>query len=386
MIKTFDNEFSMYKSEEKMQCLGIQKGIVLPRLFSGQESPMWGLGGVCDEKNAFVELSSYDGGWAKHGGKYTWESERYVDEEVVYFGLFLKHWGHFLVDIVGRAWYLPQIDESVKVAYIGEEEPVGNYLEFFELLGVKESQLIHITEPTRFRKVMVPQFASRPCIWYTEEYLSIFNSLASAVEKEGYVPKNIGNMDKVYFSRQAFGKAIQSEFGEGQITEWLRVNNYSIISPEKLSLRDQIYIWNHAKEIFCINGSIPINVIFSANKELKLRVMNKTSLIHKNLDLFLLIRPCDTLLLDVYKEPIKGYPKSIGAGPFLIGITEDILQFSKKMNMKIPFSKGQIAYEWRINTCKLIWCILNIKGRLRAIVSNMFSSSIKQRVRSLIGR
>lgn len=368
MIKTFDNEFHMYKSEEKMQCIEVKDGIVLPRRFSDGDAPMWGLGGVCDDKNEFVELSFYDGGWAKHGGKYEWASETYVDEDVVYFGLFVKHWGHFLVDVIGRAWYLPQIDENTKVAYIGEEEPVGNFLEFLELLGVKESQLIHITEPTRFRKVIVPQFACRPCIWYTEEYLSIFDSLASAVEKEGYVPKAMGDVEKIYFSRQAFGKAVQTEFGERQLAEWLKANHYSIISPEKLSLRDQIYIWNHAKEIFCINGSIPINVVFSVNKELKLRVMNKTSLIHKNLDLFLLMRSCDTLLLDIYKEPIKGYPKSIGAGPFLIGITEDILQFSEQMNMKMPFSKGQIAHEWRINTCKLAWCILNIKGKLRTVI------------------
>lgn len=350
-----------------MQCLEVDQGIILPRRLS-DDGPMWGLGGVCDAENDFVELSFYDGGWAKHGGKYEWESETYRNEDVVYFGLFLKHWGHFLVDVIGRAWYLPKISEEIKVAYIGEEEPAGNYLEFFELLGVKSEQLLHITEPTRFKKVIVPQFASRPCIWYTEEYLSTFDYLAEQVEKENYIPKDIGNLDKVYFSRLSFGKAAQTEFGEGQIAEWLRVNDYQMISPEKLSLRDQIYIWNHAKEIMCINGSIPINIMFSKNNKLKLVVMNKTSLVHKNLDLFLLMRECNATFLDVYREPIKNYPKSIGAGPFLIGITEDVLQYSKDLGLKMPFSKRQIAGAWRVNTIKLVWCILNIKGKIRAAV------------------
>lgn len=382
MIKTFSNEFNMYKSGEKMQCLEVEQGIVLPRLFC-DNGPSWGLGGVCDSNNEFVELSFYDGGWAKHGGKYDWQQEEYIDEEVIYFGVFVKHWGHFLVDLLGRAWYLPKIDEQVKVVYIGEEDPVGNYLEFFELLGIKPEQLLHVTKPTRFRKVIVPQFACRPCIWYTDEYLSTFDYLADKIEKEQYIPASMEKLDKVYFARLNFGKAAQTEFGEGQIAEWMKVNGYTIISPEKLTLRDQIYIWNHAKEIVCLNGSIPINIMFSKNKNLKLVVMNKTSLIHKNLDLFILMRDCKATFLDVYREPVKGYPKSIGAGPFLLGISEDIKEYSKQHGMKLPFNEKQVVKAWRINTLKLVWCIWDVKGRVRRTVSRLVSDDIKAKVRSL---
>ena len=382
MIKTFSNECNMYKSDEKMQCLEIDQGIVLPRRFS-DNGPLWGIGGVCDSNNNFVELSFYDGGWAKHGGKYDWQQEEYIDEEVMYFGVFLKHWGHFLVDLLGRAWYLPKIEEHVKVVYIGEEDPVGNYLEFFELLGIKPEQLLHVTKPTRFRKVIVPQFACRPCIWYTDEYLSTFDYLADKVEKEQYVPAGMENLDKVYFARLNFGKAAQTEFGENQIAEWMKVNGYTIISPEKLTLRDQIYIWNHAKEIVCLNGSIPINIMFSKNKNLKLVVMNKTSLIHKNLDLFILMRDCKATFLDVYREPVKGYPKSIGAGPFLLGISEDIKEYSKQHGMELPFDEKQIVKAWRINTFKLVWCIWDVKGRVRITVYRLVSDDIKAKVRSL---
>jgi len=382
MIKTFTNEFNMYKSDERMQCLEIEQGIVLPRLFS-EHGPSWGLGGVCDGSNEFVELSFYDGGWAKHGGKYEWQQEEYLDEEVMYFGMFLKHWGHFLVDLLGRAWYLPKIDEHVKVVYIGEEEPVGNYLEFFELLGVKQEQLLHVIKPTRFRKVIVPQFACRPCIWYTDEYLSTFDYLADKVEKEQYVPAGMDKLDKVYFARLNFGKAAQTEFGENQIAEWMKVNSYIIISPEKLTLRDQIYIWNHANEIICLNGSIPINIMFSKNKNLKLVVMNKTSLVHKNLDLFLLMRDCKATFLDVYREPVKGYPKSIGAGPFLLGISEDVKEYSEKQEMELPFNEKQITKAWRVNTLRLVWCIWDVKGKVRRMISKLLSDNMKAKIRGL---
>lgn len=382
MIKTFSNEFNMYKNTKKMQCPEIEKGIVLPRLFS-ENGPMWGLGGVCDRENSFVALSFYDGGWAKHGGKYEWQQEEYVDEEVVYFGLFLKHWGHFLVDLVGRAWYLPRVNENTKIVYIGEEEPVGNYLEFFELLGIKPDQLMHVTKPTRFKKVIVPEFSCRPCIWYTEEFRSTFDYIAEKLEKENYVPTNVSNLDKVYFSRLSFGKATQTEFGESLIVDWMRDNEFTIISPEKLFLRDQIYIWNHAKEIVCLNGSIPINIMFSKNKDLNLIVMNKTSLIHKNLDLFLLMRDCKATFLDVYREPIKGYPKSIGAGPFLLGISDDIKEYSAKKMMKFPFEERQIKKSWRINTLKLVWCVLDLKGKMRRTASKLLPDNLKAKIRNV---
>lgn len=382
MIRTFSNEFEMYKSDKKMQCLEIKNGIVLPRFFA-ENAPIWGLGGVCDSENLFVELSAYDGGWAKYGGKYEWQQEEYIDEEAMYFGLFLKHWGHFLVDLLGRAWYLPKISDDTKVVYLGEEDPVENYLEFFEVLGIKKEQLLHISKPTRFKKVIVPEVACRPCIWYTEEFRSTFDYMVEMVEKEKYVPDNASNLDKVYFARLSLGKATQTEFGESFIVDWMRANDYTIISPEKLTLRDQIYIWNHAKEIACLNGSIPINIIFSKNKDLNLIVMNKTSLIHKNLDLFLLIRECKVTFLDVYREPIKGYPKSIGAGPFLLGISEDIKEYTEKKRMKFPFNEREIKKSWRKNTLRLVLCILDLKGKIREIASKLLSENLKVRIRNI---
>ena len=50
-----------------MVCQTVPYGLILPRR-DVEQGPMWGLGGVCDEHNHFVELSAYDGGWATQGG------------------------------------------------------------------------------------------------------------------------------------------------------------------------------------------------------------------------------------------------------------------------------------------------------------------------------
>lgn len=79
------------------------------------------------------------------------------------------------------------------------------------------------------------------------------------------------------------------------------------VAPEKLSLEEQIYIWNNADEIACINGTIPLNVVFSKNKNLKLTVLNKTSISHENPYILLQFREIKADFIGVYKEPFKNY-------------------------------------------------------------------------------
>lgn len=382
MIKKFINEYQMYKNDKKLETLEVDKGLILPRKFSGG-NPNWGLGGVCDKDNTFVKASEYHGGWAEQGGTYQWEDEEYKNEEVVYFGLFFNHWGHFLVDLIGRLWYFVQNDKKIKLAYIGEEEPEKNFLEFFELLGIDSERLIHITVPTRFCKVYIPDFACRPCIWYTKEFLSIFDKIVEKVMEEEYQSEYLDKYDKVYFTRLNLKKAKNSEIGEQLIVEWVKSNGYKLFSPESLSLREQIYIWNHAKKIICLNGTIPINVVFCKNSNLQLIVLNKTSLIHKNLDLFLLMRKCNVRLLDAYYEPFRKYPKSIGEGPFLFHIGNDIQNFSKEYCMYIPFSKSYLRKRFIINNICLIWDIWDLKGKVRSLVSNLCPVFIKEKIRRI---
>lgn len=342
---------------------------------------MWGLGGVCDEKGAFVPLSAYDGGWATHGGAYPFAEPEYKDDDVVYFGPFFSHWGHFLVDLIGRMWYIAK-NGRMKVAYLGEQDPQGNFLEFFRLLGLEEADLVHVTEPTRFRRVIVPEYSCRSCVWYTNEYRLIFDAVLHSVEKSAGL--NYDSYEKVYFSRLAFGEAKKKEVGEKQLADWLVANGYKTVSPEQLSLRQQVHIWNHATHIACLDGTIPLNVSFCKNKELRLLVIHKTHLEHKNLELALLMRPCEVVLLDAYCEPFKKYPVSIGAGPFLLCISKDVVMFSKMEDMYMPFSDLVRHVHLAVNYCRLVWRILDFKGKLHTAISRILPKQLKSRIRAVL--
>jgi hypothetical protein len=379
MITTFENSHNMFHEPRPMEICHIPRGVILPQK-QVENGPMWGLGGVCHEDGRFEPLSAYDGGWATHGGIYEWQDEEYQDCDAVYFGMFFNHWGHFLIDLMGRLWCFARGRvRNVKLAYLGDEEPTRNFLEVFELLGIRQEDLLHITKPTRFRNVIVPEFSCKSCVWYSDEYRSIFDCMIQRVESEGYVPEKLKNLEKVYFSRLSFCQA--KEIGEDTIVRWMEVNGFTPISPEALSVRDQIYIWNHASEIACLDGSIPMSLGFSNNQNLKLTILHKTSLEHLNVELYLLMRPCDVTLLDAWYEPYKKYPKNIGAGPFLLYLGEDARAYSAQRGWKFPFEEKELLRQRRENQRKLVWSILNLKGRARMLCSKLVPASIKARLR-----
>lgn len=363
----------------------VSRGIVLPRKET-ENGPRWGLGGVCDAEKQFVAFSAYDGGWATHGGSYEWHETEQMDCDVVYFGLYFAHWGHFLVDLMGRLWYYAKglaEGTQLKLAYIGEEEPKGNFLEIFQLLGIDPEDMIHVTKPTQFRNVIVPEFSCKSCEWYSREYRAIFDAMIARVAEEDYAPEQLQHLEKVYFTRMSFGKAKHSEFGENNIAHWLAANSFAAIAPEKLSVRDQIYLWNHAQEIACLDGSIPMSLAFSNNPRLKLTILHKTSLEHLNVELYLLMRPCDVTLLDAWHEPFKGYPKNIGAGPFLLHLGEDAVRYSELRGWKFPFTRQQLQRDKRKNCVKLAWRIADLDAKLRVSVSKLLPQSVKNGLRRM---
>lgn len=326
------------KTNTPLKVLKYEQGIILPQKEKSKDPNDWGLGGVCDKNNCFCDASCYDGDWAKQGGYYDWENEKYIDETAVYIGCFFPHWGHLLVDLSGRYWCLNDIcakHPNIKVAYIGDTEPSDNYLRFFELLGVKKEQLICIKKPTRFKLVLLPEQSFKPNEWYSDEFIHMFDVMYETVISDCSRFNHLLDFKKVYFTRRSFNKAVYTEFGEEFFEGVFCDNGFVAVSPEKLSLDEQIYIWNNADEIACINGSLIINSVFSTKKELKLTVLTKTSIPHDNPYIFLEARGLSAQFINVYYEPFKKYPTSLGSGPFLLKKTKDFMRYCNRRQFEV---------------------------------------------------
>lgn len=364
----------------QIQC--IKSGVVLPSKAGG--GVLWGLGGVCDANNEFVQLSGYDGGWGKYGGAYPFDSVEEIDEEVIYFGLFMPHWGHYIVDLLSRLWCLNDNRypiENIKIVYIGNKPIEGNYFRLFELFGLTREQLIHVISPTRFRNVIVPEVSSIPCQRYSLEYMKIFDVIRERALANYIVPDALHSIEHVYFTRTLFSEAHNKEFGESLLLRWAKDNFYTVLSPEKLTLDDQIYIWNFAKEIVCLNGSIPLNVIFSNNKDISLTVINKTSRKHENLEYLTFLRGVDPTYLEGYYESFFNKPKYLGVGPFVLTFSKELQNYTRDHHQTIPFSEGYIRIVTVVNTFKAFLInigVNRIKSSCVSFLWRLIPNSVKK--------
>lgn len=289
---------------KELQVQSILGGVILPFSVDNQ-------GGVCRLDGSFVEDSKYKGDWLKLGGKYSFDLERCpaCEEKVIFLGFCIEHWGHFLVDCLGRSWILcDERYKDYKIAFLLKHgrKLQGNFLEFFSLLGIDRNRFIYIDQPTKFSEVLVPEccYLDRP---ENEHYRDAFDKIVENFRTKNPVP------EKVYFSRLKLKKAQRTELGELDIQRQFAANGYEVLYPETLSLKRQIEIFQHSKSVACVNGTIPLNGLF-AKPSIDLIVLNKMSLNHANLTRVSNLTGIFPTLIDAYCEPIHGHPCVMGGG------------------------------------------------------------------------
>ena len=329
---TYENMCSSsYKSNSKPYMSTYENCILLPS--KGNEK-IWGVGGLLDTKNNFVKESEIDGAF---GGYYDYDDHNleFVDEEVIFIPIIPKHWGHFLIDVLSRFWFVDQYD-NIPIFYCGwnwENNAItGNYLELLNQLGIDPSRLIFVDKPIKVKKALIPNRTFGFSINYQDEFKNIINTIITNVSNN---PQCIclEPIDKIYFTRREFFKARITEIGEKEIEDTFRNNGYTILAPEKLSLLEQVYYINHATEIVCMSGTIPHNIMF-AGENTKLTIINRTS--YPNLPQFKInqLFNIDCTYVDCYNKRFIKHPVDYGQIPLWIECNQNFINYCKDNNLK----------------------------------------------------
>lgn len=307
-------------------------------------------------------------------------------------GLAHKHWGHFLVDIVQRCWYLIAkglIREDVSdICYADEinipedyilvfsgfgdgiNEFTGNYLEFFRLLGIDTARILIVNESTSFDNVIVPNVAICPGEYITSIYKKIFDIV---VVHAMYETTNLNPIEKIYFSRAHLRD--KKDMGENTIETCFADCGFTVLYPEEMSLTEQIFYWQTSIAIACIGGTIPHNCVF-ARKDTKLLILNKMSNLYGYQFTMDLVQGCVPIYIDAYYEPFSRYPISVSRGPFWISKTDSLVQFIfDNYGKQIEISNKTVS-EWAryLKRCM----IASIKFKFRG--SKAFLKRIMRRI------
>ena len=313
----------------------IMEGYLLPA--KKEQQNLFGLGGVLSSKMEpviksftvsgakFTKKTEYKDAEIYFGGKYDVSSNvTKSDEEVVYLGYINNHWGHFLVDFSTRLWAVKKYtNKNVKFVFLVNEgekfEPSSNIKQFLELCGLTMDRIEFVNKVTNYKKIFLPESSYITNVYYSEEYLQMFSTLVDNCNINSSTLKN----EKIYLTRTHFYKAKKTEFGEKQIENLFKQNGFLILSPEKLSLIEQIGLFNNSNLIVCMSGTLGHNLLFSQN-DTELVILNKTynyNIVQRDINQ---ITRKHVTYIDCYLAP---FPVSLGFGPFIMDFNENLQKF-----------------------------------------------------------
>lgn len=322
---------SSFEKKENLKVEVYKNATILPlRRFEG-DNLLFGRGGVVSETGEYVNLSAING---RIQFPYEYSNRSYIDENVVYCGYLVNQWGHFLIEAVARLWYfLKKDDDSIDhyVFFLQSEEKrevLGNYREFFELLGIW-NKLSFINKPTQYKKIIVPELGYNRNIDFTEEFKNIFIKVSNNVFSKKDSTTTSADYSKVFLSRSKMKGVKRKEFGLEIIDDYFEKNNYKVLYPERMSLSSLIFYMNKADEIAMFSGSVHHNVLFAKDEK-------KIILIEKNIinnEIQVDINRMKNLSVDYIDANIPIYSVHIGCGPFIMAYNKFLEQYTIKRNM-----------------------------------------------------
>ncbi|MGI6535230.1 MAG: glycosyltransferase family 61 protein [Eggerthellaceae bacterium] len=234
----------------------------------------------------------------------------YRDEEVIFGGILVSHWGHMLVDATSRLWYLVSPESRGKkivfVMFPGQEFP---YQELFDLAGISQDRYEIITRPTKFKSIIVPaETSSAVSAHFTSRWVDFFDAVSANVEP--------GEFDKVYLSRTRF--KLQNVIGEKYFEEYFKNRGYHVVYPEQLSITEQISLMAGAKSVATTMGTISHLALF-AKPGTEFIILNRSQDIVSVQLAIDQLRGIDALYVDAYRNFL---PEKQGNCVFLLAPSE----------------------------------------------------------------
>lgn len=293
-------------------------------------------GGVLDSEGRFVRSSalykSRTPGYAEGPFSMTecpvveLKECAYIDEEVVYYGLFFHHWGHFLFESTNRLWYyLSEKCLHRRIRLFGiylNEKPDGNFKSFHEMLGISQDTLVFLDRPTRFRRVIVPNPSSMLAS-YSKEFLIPFDAIRNSVPT--------GSSRKIYLTRTQFKKG--DTIGEKDIEENFRKNGFDVIAPENETLQTLVSLLKGAEVVAGLSGSNTHNLLF-ANPGCKTIILNRLQGTNQPQEMVHQARNMQAIYIDVYSTFL---PVTHGYGPFLVSVNDNLFNYQITAGM-LPYN------------------------------------------------
>ena len=353
--------------ENKLKAQTVKNGIILPFKGSRYEKK---LGGVCDEKFNFISGSAFrrernlnriDAG-VINGGYSVPESElTYYDEKVIYGGSVAGsvYEPTFLFLAAYIWWCVENPSQDVKIiVLVDSNRKLDDILkkrifEFLDLLDISSDRVIFLEKPMKFKEVIVPETSI--CAWkdYYHEYAEIFEKMKSNVTP--------GKYKKIYLTRREYNKRqnVHDYINEEYFEDFYRKKGFTIIAPEKHSLREQVSLMMGADEIVSVLSSASLFSSSFVKSGTKVVYLNRADIIDRTFETAVMLNQMNNIdyyFIDICYNFLQ---QSFDFGSYLLGPTSYWKQYVKeKYNEIIDISDEDVLEKYTYHYLKnwLLYC------------------------------
>lgn len=184
----------------------------------------------------------------------------HIDEPVIFLGELHDHYGHFLTDTLARVWDLTEADRGLKVIFAPQsqqrlEHPLVR--ELLQLFGIEPERILVPQTPARLSRVICPLAALQQSRIY-DVFAEPFRQVAKRALAAGAEPPG----RPVYLTRSGLGEALRRLVNEEALEARLEREGYAIVHPERLSIPEQIALFNGEHPVVTPFGSAMHTVLF----------------------------------------------------------------------------------------------------------------------------
>lgn len=178
-----------------------------------------------------------------------------IEEPTLYLdGEHFAGFGHFLGEVFSRLWIRKHIDiDQLKVA-VGKGAWLPHVAELLECAGVKAHQLIELTQPTKFRSLIVASQSHVVRTGLSRLGTELYGDIADSIDP-------IVASTHVYLSRRLEKR--RALVNEPDVERTFRQLGFDIVIPELLTMRAQISLFRHARYLAGPSGSNFFGLLFA---------------------------------------------------------------------------------------------------------------------------
>lgn len=272
----------------------------------------------------------------------------FIDETIIYGGMLIDIFGHILTEAFSRLWYvLEHEDKKNRVAFCNRNGgDVPNYFyDFMELLGIDRERILIINEIVRFNTIIVPDQACINYIGFNSKICNVYEKMMkTSIKKLSKSDITQNSQRKIYLSRTQFIKDGYNDcINESYFEKFFERRGYEVISPESLSICEQVAIISSASEVICTGGTLSHLLLF-AKENTKLLILLRCNEAEALVPQFVInqMKKLDTCIVDCSYNYL---PTTHAGGVFLMGPTKDFINYLQKEGISYLPEEVNMDYE-----------------------------------------